>query len=156
MCDVLEHLPEDYAALVHARGALKEGGHVFLSVPYAHDIEPTHVRAYTHTTLTRLLTVAGYETVWYRERPGTLESTPLTTVVNYALAFMMPSPELGGRVLHSLLRMEFAINEHTRRWYSLMGRSPQKGITLAARAVAGPGRDYVSMNRGTFIAERDR
>jgi SAM-dependent methyltransferase len=154
MCDVLEHLPEDYAALVHAKSALKDGGHVLLSVPYAHDLEPTHVRSYTHVTLTRLLSVAGYEVVWHRARPGGLESTPLTTIFNYAVAFMMPSTELGGRVLHSLLRMEFAINEHTRRWYAIMGRSPQKGITLAARAVGKEGQDYVSMNRDAFIATK--
>ncbi len=156
MCDVLEHLPEDYRALVYARSVLKERGHVFLSVPYAHDIEPTHVRAYTHATLIRLLTLAGYQTVWHRERPGGLESTPFTTIVNYAFAFLMPSPELGGRVLHSLLRIEFAINEHTRRWYARLGRSPQKGITLAARATVDPARDYVSMNRDTFISPEDQ
>ncbi len=151
MCEVLEHLPEDYAALVHVRAALKNGGHIFLSVPYAHHAEPTHVQAYTQTTLTRLLTLAGYETIWWLARPGVLETT-LTPIANAAVALLMLSPERGAKVLHRLLRMEFATNERTRGIYAHFGLSQVKGTLLAARALPAPTLNYVSMNHDTFIA----
>jgi hypothetical protein len=153
MCDILEHLPHDFSALEHARTVLAANGHIFLSIPYAHDLERTHVRAYSYVTLSRLLALAGYEIVWKRERPGALESTPLTTLTNYALASLMPSVDLGARALHFLLRAEFAVNERTRGLYARLGRSPQRGIILAARAAPVPAKDHVLMNREDFIPE---
>lgn len=151
MCDVLEHLPEDYAALGLARKVMKSDGYLFLSVPYAHDIEDTHVRAYTYVTLTRLLAIAGYETLWHRKRPGGLETSSFVTILNYAIALAMPTPKLGGDLLRALLRLEYLINERTRNLYSLWGRSPQRGVLLAARATPTSGQDYASKNRSAFI-----
>jgi hypothetical protein len=94
--------------------------------------------------------LAGYETVWYRER-GSLDAAHLTTLLNYAIALLMPTPKLGAQVLHHLLQLEFAINEHTRAWHNRLARSDTKGVTLAARANADLASDYVSMNRDTFI-----
>jgi SAM-dependent methyltransferase len=155
MCEVLEHLPEDFAALVHARTVLKNDGHLFLSVPYAHDQEPTHVRAYTPTTLTRLLKLAGFETVCQVARPGLLESTVLTPMANSAIALLAISPELGGKVLCRLLEFEYALNERTRGLYARFGRSPVKGVMVGARLQGAPTQNYVAMNYETFIARTD-
>ena len=155
MHDVLEHLPEDFAALRHARTVLKSEGFLFLSVPYKHDPEITHVRSYSEVTLTRLLVLAGYDSVWKRDRPGLLEAFPrLMNALNYGLAVLMPSPQLGGRFLSRLLGAEYAINNKTRTVYRIFGRSPQKGVTLALRPAAiESARDYVDINKNMFIAE---
>jgi SAM-dependent methyltransferase len=154
MHDVLEHLPEDFTALCHARKVLKRDGFLFLSVPYRHDAEVTHVRSYSKETLNRLLGLAGYDPIWNRDRPGLLEAFPRTmNLLNYGLAFLMPSSQLGGRLLCGLLRTEYSINDKTRRLYRLLGHSPQKGVTLAARPTANHLlRSHVDMNREMFIA----
>jgi SAM-dependent methyltransferase len=154
MHDVLEHLPEDFAALRHARTVLKSDGFLFLSVPYRHDPEITHVRSYSEVTLNRLLGLAGYDSIWQRDRPGLLEAFPrLVNLLNYGLAWLMPSPRLGGRFLRGLLRTEYSINNKTRRLYRMFGRSPQKGLTLAARpSAAGSLRSHVEINKAMFIA----
>jgi hypothetical protein len=153
MHDVLEHLPEDFAALRHARTVLKDTGFLFLSVPYRHDPEVTHVRSYSEATLDRLLGLAGYDSVWKRHRPGLLEAFPRTiNCLNYGLAWLLPSPRLGGRFLRRLLGIEYSINNRTRRFYRLLGRSPQKGVTLAARPINRQLRSHEEMNREMFIA----
>jgi SAM-dependent methyltransferase len=150
MHDVLEHLPEDFAALRHARTVLKNEGHLFLSVPYKHDPELTHVRSYSEATLRRLLALAGFRTVWKRDRPGLLEAFPrIVNMVNYGLAMVMPTARVGGLFLHALLKAELSINEGTRRLYRILGGSPQKGVTLAA--IPAPMEDYVDTNRRAFI-----
>lgn len=153
MCDILEHLPEDFAALKLARTVLKDEGYLFLSVPYRHDPEPTHVRSYSEATIKRLLGYAGYKAVWKRDRPGLLEAYPvLVNSINYGLALLMPSAQMGARCLHFLLRTEFAVNEKTRTFFRLFGRSPQKGVSLALQAVAlDAEQDYVSINREMFV-----
>ena len=153
MHDVLEHLPEDFAALRHARTVLKRDGFLFLSVPYRHDPEITHVRSYSEATLTRLLALAGYESVWKRDRPGLLEAFPtLVNALNYGLALLMPSAQLGGRFLSRLLGAEYSLNNKTRKVYRTLGRSPQKGITLAARPTAEESvRSHVDINKEMFI-----
>jgi len=154
MHDVLEHLPEDFAALCHARTVLKADGFLFLSVPYRHDPEVTHVRSYSEVTLKRLLALAGYRSVWKRDRPGLLEAFPrFMNVLNYGLSSLMPSPRQGGLFLRSLLSAQYSINDKTRRFYRLMGRSPQKGVTLAAQPLSGGVlKDHVAINREMFIA----
>jgi SAM-dependent methyltransferase len=154
MHDVLEHLPEDYAALCHARTVLKSDGYLFLSVPYKHDPEITHVRSYSEITLNRLLALAGYNPIWKRDRPGLLEAFPrLINSLNYGLTILVPSAQRGGLLLRALLRTEYAINERTRRFYRVIGRSPQKGVTLAARPLnGGASRNHVEINKEMFIA----
>lgn len=155
MCDILEHLPEDFAALKYARTVLKDEGYLFLSVPYRHDPEPTHVRSYSEATIKRLLAYAGYDAVWKRDRPGLLEAYPvLMNPFNYGLALLMPTAEVGGKLLHLLLRAEYVVNEKTRGLYRLFGRSPQKGVNLAARPVMpSSSQDYVRINREIFLSQ---
>jgi len=154
MHDVLEHLPEDFSALSYARTVLKSDGFLFLSVPFKHDLEITHVRSYSEVTLNRLLNLAGYKSIWKRDRPGLLEAFPRSiNFFNYGLAFLMPSPHLGGRLLRGLLRTEYSINNKTRRLYRILGRSPQKGVTVAATPTAvGSIRSHVDFNKEMFIA----
>jgi SAM-dependent methyltransferase len=151
MHDVLEHLPEDFAALRHVRTVLKNDGYLFLSVPYRHDPEETHVRSYSEATLGRLLALAGFRTMWKRNRPGLLEAFPrVVNCFNYGLAMIMPTPRVGGLFLHSLLKAELSINERTRGLYRVLGASPQKGVTLAA--MPAPREDHVDINRRAFIS----
>lgn len=158
MCDVLEHLPEDFAALRHARTVMKNDGYLFLSIPYRHDLEVTHVRSYSEATLKRLLATAGYDITWKIDRPGLLEAFPrLLNFFNYGLAMLMPTPRVGGNALHALLKAEYMINEQTRKVYHWFGRSPQKGITLAAKPTADISlQDYVGINREMFVPNSRR
>ena len=149
--DVLEHLPEDFLALKYARSVLKEHGHLFISVPYQHDEELTHVRSYSKVTLKRLLVCAGYETVWERERPGFVEAFFFVNTLNYGLALLMPTVQLGARLLHALLKAEYFINERTRGLYRLLFRSNQRGVSLAAQPTGQPqSNDYIQVNKAVF------
>jgi len=88
--DVLEHLPDPHAMLLAARGALRPGGSVVVSVPnVAHwsvrvDIlrgrfiykpsgimDATHLRWFTANSLKSLVTSAGFEVTHYRAAAGT-------------------------------------------------------------------------------------
>ena len=152
--DVLEHLPEDFVALKYARSVLREDGHLFISVPYQHDEELTHVRSYSKVTLKRLLGIAGYETVWERERPGFMEAFFFVNTVNYGLALLMPTPRLGARLLLALLKIEYFINERTRGFYKLLFRSNQRGISLAARPQTQmQTSDYAQVNKAIFVPQ---
>lgn len=154
MHDVLEHLPEDFAALRNARSVLKDKGFLFLSVPFKHDPEITHVRSYSEVTLNRLIGLAGYNSVWKKDRPGLLEAFPrFVNLLNYGLAMLFPSPRKGARFLRRLLEAEYSLNDKTRTLYRYLGRSAQKGVTLAATSVAGDVPSYVALNRKMFIGE---
>lgn len=154
MHDVLEHLPEDFAALRNARSVLKSDGFLFLSVPFKHDPEITHVRSYSEVTLNRLIGLAGYSSVWKKDRPGLLEAFPrIVNLFNYGLAMMFPSPHQGARFLRRLLAAEYSFNDKTRGLYRYLGRSTQKGVTLAATSIAGEVPNYIALNRKMFISE---
>jgi len=153
VCDVLEHLPRDYEALTHIRGALGPAGRLLLSVPFRLDAEPTHVRAYSDATLRRLLALAGFEVAWAKPRPGLLEAFPsLPYAVNLALGLACLSPARGGRLVARLLAAEYAMNDWTRRAYALFGRSPQRGMIYCCTTVE-PG-DYIGLQEGTFSKEQ--
>lgn len=151
--DVLEHLPEDYLALTYARGVLKSDGYLLLGVPYHHDEEITHVRAYSKVTLKRLLDTAGYQIVWEQEKPGFFDAHHLVNTLNYGLALLMPTERLGARLLQSLLKVEYFVNERTRGLYRMLFRgSNQLGILLAAQPQAQPkNADYVQANKSRFV-----
>lgn len=158
MCDVLEHLPEDFAALRYAKMVMKDDGYLFLSIPYCHDLEVTHIRSYSESTLKRLLATAGYDITWKVDRPGLFEAFPrLVNLFNYGLAMLMPTPQAGGKALQILLKAEYLINGKTRRIYHWLGRSPQKGLTLAAKlADHNPLQDYAGINKEIFAHHDSR
>lgn len=150
--DVLEHLPEDFRALRHAHAALSERGHIFASVPFRHDLEPTHLRSYSEKSFGNLLASAGFRVVWKKPRPGWLEAFPrLVNAVNYGLAVVVPGEARGASLLASLLDWEYAANDVGRSLYQRLGRSPQLGITLVCEKATAA--DYVGTNAATFIAE---
>jgi SAM-dependent methyltransferase len=68
MFDVLEHLPDDVAALRRVRRLLKPGGLLVLTVPAfdwlwsGEDVVSEHLRRYTRRSLSCALREAGYET----------------------------------------------------------------------------------------------
>lgn len=65
--DVLEHLPDDAAAVAEVRRVLRPGGTWLVAVPAdprlwsAHDEAVDHVRRYTRETLADVLTGGGFE-----------------------------------------------------------------------------------------------
>ncbi len=148
LCDVLEHLPRDYDALLNIRASLKPQGRLLLSVPFHHDAETTHVRSYTDVTLRRLLGFAGYEVHWAKRRPGLLEAMPWACQsLNYAAALVCPSPVWGGRVIAKLLSWEYRLNEHTRVIFGFFGLSPQKGMIYYCRPAEAADNLMLQMER---------
>lgn len=69
MLDVLEHIPDQVATLRRIRGALRPGGRLVITVPAydwlwsGEDVVSKHLRRYTFSSLSRVLSEAGYETV---------------------------------------------------------------------------------------------
>jgi SAM-dependent methyltransferase len=66
MLDVLEHIPDDHAALKALRSKLRPGGKLLLTVPAmpwlwsAHDAAHHHQRRYTGSSLAAVVTGCGY------------------------------------------------------------------------------------------------
>ena len=123
--DVLEHIPDPYSMLIAARGALRPGGSLLVSVPnVAHwtvrvDImrgrftykpsgimDATHLRWFTADSLKSLVTSAGYTVKSYRAAAGTILEDNI---------FRRPSSWFPGRPTSLFLR--FA----SRRWPNLFG-----------------------------------
>ena len=152
-CDVLEHLPRDFDALCHARSILGERGVVFVTVPYRHDEEETHVRSYTRKTMCRLVTGAGYVVERVHDRPGVFEAFQRTVnSLNYGLALLMPSTRLGATVLRRCLEAEYVLNHVSRSLFRMIGWSINKGIMLTARVdPKHTSEEYVSANARKFV-----
>lgn len=70
MCEVIEHLFEDYFALQQIRNILKEDGYLILSVPFYHDKCEFHVRIHSPLTIKRLLEYSGFEIIEFVEKGG--------------------------------------------------------------------------------------
>jgi SAM-dependent methyltransferase len=148
LCDVLEHLPQDFKALCHISQALKPTGRLWLSVPYRLDAESTHVRAYSPGTLKRLLACAGLAVVRTEPRPGSVAAFPrLVNVLNYGLSLAMPTPSLGGVLLAALLRAERRLNRAW-SWLNLLGAGSQRGMTCLCAPANET--EFVNINRSRF------
>ena len=69
LLDVLEHIPDDHAALAALRGKFAPGGRLVIAVPAmpslwsAHDVAHHHQRRYTRATLEKVARGAGYRRV---------------------------------------------------------------------------------------------
>jgi SAM-dependent methyltransferase len=69
LLDVLEHIPDDRAALAALRSKLAPGGRLLLAVPAmpslwsGHDVAHHHQRRYTRATLDAVVAAAGYRVI---------------------------------------------------------------------------------------------
>ncbi|MEM3485988.1 MAG: class I SAM-dependent methyltransferase [Candidatus Methanomethyliaceae archaeon] len=83
MWDVLEHLPSPYNSLQQIHQWLRDGGHLFLSIPNVHSFDaklfgswwigwdaPRHLYAFPEPTLKRLLQDTGFNIVAMRSLMG--------------------------------------------------------------------------------------
>ncbi len=148
MCDVLEHIPNDFAVLKHARSALREGGALFISVPFHHDVEVTHLRAYTLATLTRLLASAGLDVARVWLRPGLLEVAPrLLAALHYGVGLATPTA-VAGKVLAGLLEMEYRLNDMTRPAARALIGHQQQGAHILC--VSSEVHDHLAANQSAF------
>lgn len=151
MAEVVEHLPEDFAALKRIRGILKDDGALVLTVPFFHDAEPTHVRIHSPVSVERLLRASGWSVAEYVEKGGGLCSLagwfPIAMAVHAAnlLAFT-----LGGRTFYQSLNRRIAAFDFWlgRRRYSLHRWSRLYGAFIKCTKAAPV--DYVQMNARAF------
>jgi SAM-dependent methyltransferase len=72
MAEVIEHLPQDFLALREVRRVLKDDGTLVLTVPFFHDVEPTHIRVHSPASIERILSAAGWRIAAYIEKGGGL------------------------------------------------------------------------------------
>lgn len=69
LCDVLEHIEDDEAALNRLHSMLERDGHILITVPAyqwlwgTHDVTHHHFRRYTKKSLRRVLQSAGFDIV---------------------------------------------------------------------------------------------
>ena len=126
MAEVLEHLPNDFDALRHVREAVRDGGPLVLTIPYFHDVEPTHVRIHSPASIERLLRAAGWQVVGYIEKGGYLAGLmswfPLRMVVHAAnaLLFKLLGKTFYQRVNQSIAKFDFWVGgrRHSLHRYS--------------------------------------
>ena len=150
--DVLEHTPDDRAALIEARRCLRPGGHLALSVPaypwlYSNnDRVAHHFRRYTRTALRARLADAGFEL-----RKATYVNVALLPAIVPAILLIKlkerihprrddPTTNLSWpvpRPAHVLLARLFAAERFVlRRFDAPAGHSL---VAVARRPSAGPG-----------------
>lgn len=72
LCEVLEHLWLDVAALAEARRVLTDDGRLVVAVPFQADEPEYHARVHTPRTIRRLLRYAGFAVEHYVERGGAI------------------------------------------------------------------------------------
>jgi SAM-dependent methyltransferase len=151
MAEVIEHLPDDFAALKRIRGVLRDDGALVLSVPYYHDAEPTHVRIHSPSSMERLLSAAGWSIAEYVEKGGGLCSLagwfPIAMAVHAAnlLAF-----RLRGRTFYQPINRRIAAVDFWlgRRRNSLHRWSRFYGAFIKCRKASPV--NYVEMNVRAF------
>jgi SAM-dependent methyltransferase len=61
IAEVLEHMIEDFQALVEIRRVLKDNGRLVVTVPLLNDVPDYHVRVHTPKSIVRLLNATGFQ-----------------------------------------------------------------------------------------------
>jgi len=151
MAEVVEHLPNDFAALRRIREILKDDGALVLSVPFFQDAEPTHVRIHSPVSVERLLHAAGWSVADYVEKGGGLCSLagwfPIAMTVHAANLITF---KLAGRTFYQPLNRRIAAFDSWlgRRRYSLHRWSRLYGAFIKCTKAAPV--DYVEMNVRAF------
>jgi SAM-dependent methyltransferase len=120
--NVLEHIPDDVAALRALRAKLVPGGRLLVYVPAfpilftSMDAKVRHVRRYTQTTLRAALSAAGF----------TIEKTSYVDSLGFAATLIFKALDKGrGDINRRMLRLydrlafpvSLALDSVTRRWF---------------------------------------
>jgi SAM-dependent methyltransferase len=120
--NVLEHIPDDVAALRALRAKLLRGGRLFVYVPAfpllftSMDAKVRHIRRYTRTTLRAALSAAGF----------TIEETSYVDSLGFAATLLFKAVDNGrGDINRRMLRLydrlafpvSLALDNVTRRWF---------------------------------------
>lgn len=151
MAEVVEHLPDDFAALKRIRQVLKDDGALVLSVPYFHDAEATHVRIHSPLSMERLLRAAGWSVAAYIEKGGGLCSLagwfPIAMAVHAAnlLAFGLRQRTFYQPLNRQIAAFDFWLG---RRRHSLHRWSRLYGAFI--KCTKAPPADYIGMNVRAF------
>lgn len=136
LLDVLEHVPDDLAALCSIRALLKPGGALVLTVPAnpwmwsAHDVAHHHFRRYRKLQLRRLLEKAGYSL----ELHGYFNSLLFPAIAATRIASKIRGHEaaddaMPGKRVNALLKSIFGLEA------ALVGRLPMPfGVSLISIA----------------------
>jgi len=142
LLDVLEHIPDDRAALIALRPKLRPGGRLLLAVPAmpglwsGHDIAHHHQRRYTAETLEAVVQAAGFRKV-HRAAFNTLL---LPAIVGVRWLNRLLGREGGDedrippRLVNRMLGLLFGAERHA----AVRGLFPA-GVSLALVAEAGTG-----------------
>ena len=148
--EVLEHLVQDAKALGNIRDCLTDDGTLFVSVPFLHEAERTHVRVHTRISVERLLECCGFAPVEVIERPGLGFYVPGINAINFAVS--VASNAVTGRPVYGVTLPWLARLERWtgRRQNPLRQFSQDWGGFFVCRKTAKV--DYVERNREAFCA----
>jgi len=142
LLDVLEHIPDDRAALIALRPKLRPGGRLLLAVPAmpglwsGHDIAHHHQRRYTAETLEAVVRAAGFRKV-HRAAFNTLL---LPAIVGVRWLNRLLGREGGDedRIPPRLVNRMLGLLFGAERYAAVRGLFPA-GVSLALVAEAGTG-----------------
>jgi len=161
MCEVLEHITEDYQALLSVHTILKRNGIMVVAVPYLADSNPCHIRVHTPKTIVRLLEETGYEIDEVVERPGLFRmGSKSFQFVNHGinlLTYAVLGRTVYNKYLQSLAKMEFYFGKKyaTSRFFSwIRKRSKHWGVYIKAKkCVNDPKQSILKRNKSKYTAE---
>lgn len=148
--EVIEHLVEDAKALGNIRECLKDEGLLFVSVPFIHETEPTHIRVHTRISVERLFACCGFAPEEIIERPGLGFYVPWINQANFVLSLLTEA--VGGRTTYGwTLPLLGRIERWTgKRSNPLRRLSKYHGGYFTFRKSAKV--DYLERNREDFCA----
>ena len=148
MCDVLEHIDDDDAALIGARRALRPGGHLLITVP-AHpslwsdfDVASHHFRRYDEPTLRSTIERAGLEVRYVG---------PFMSLL-YPVARLRRRPDSAGVNEVEVIRRELARPEGTQR--RALPRPQAGGPDRASRATTADGHVAAGAGKDATVTTR--
>ncbi|EIJ43141.1 methyltransferase family protein [Beggiatoa alba B18LD] len=134
MCEVVEHLIQDYQALAEINRILKADGTLILTVPYLNDSADFHVRVHTKHTIFALLQASGFSVLDHKFYGGFFFKNNAVVALLSILTYPLYRERALEKVNQLLYKVNIALGNHD----LLKKRSNIYGGMLIAKKTHAP------------------